>query len=58
MTTLLVGFDSAWSPTNCGALLGLLRFDVRCDLIPLSRSDWVRKFGCYKPSVNSPARLQ
>jgi predicted RNase H-like nuclease len=25
MTTLLVGFDSAWIPTNSGALVGLLR---------------------------------
>ena len=25
MTTLLVGFDSAWTPTNCGALVGALR---------------------------------
>ena len=27
MTTLLVGFDSAWTPTNSGALVGGLRFD-------------------------------
>ena len=25
MTTLLVGFDSAWTPTNSGALVGALR---------------------------------
>jgi predicted RNase H-like nuclease len=25
MTTLLVGFDSAWTATNCGALVGALR---------------------------------
>ncbi len=25
MTSLLVGFDSAWTPTNAGALIGLLR---------------------------------
>jgi RHS repeat-associated protein len=25
LTTLLVGFDSAWTPTNCGALVGALR---------------------------------
>lgn len=25
MTTLLVGFDSAWTPTNSGALVGVLR---------------------------------
>lgn len=27
MTTLLVGFDSAWTPTNSGALVGVLRAD-------------------------------
>ena len=27
MTTLLVGFDSAWTPTNSGALVGALHFD-------------------------------
>src|SRR5437773_10623265 len=27
MTTLLVGFDSAWTPTNSGALVGGLHFD-------------------------------
>jgi hypothetical protein len=27
MTTLLVGFDSAWTPTNSGALIGVLRAD-------------------------------
>ncbi|SDB45849.1 Predicted nuclease (RNAse H fold) [Desulfonatronum thiosulfatophilum] len=27
MTTLLVGFDSAWTPTNSGALVGALRTD-------------------------------
>lgn len=27
MTTLLVGFDSAWTPTNSGALVGALRAD-------------------------------
>ena len=27
MTTLLVGFDSAWTPTNSGALVGVLRLD-------------------------------
>ena len=27
MTTLLVGFDSAWTPTNSGALVGVLHFD-------------------------------
>jgi len=27
MTTLLVGFDSAWTPTNSGALVGVLRSD-------------------------------
>lgn len=27
MTTLLVGFDSAWTPTNSGALVGVLRRD-------------------------------
>ena len=27
MTTLLVGFDSAWTPTNSGALLGVLQRD-------------------------------
>ena len=27
MTTLLVGFDSAWTPTNAGALVGVLRLD-------------------------------
>jgi predicted RNase H-like nuclease len=27
MTTLLVGFDSAWTPTNCGALVGLLQLE-------------------------------
>ena len=27
MSTLLVGFDSAWTPTNAGALVGVLRSD-------------------------------
>jgi predicted RNase H-like nuclease len=27
MTILLIGFDSAWTPTNCGALVGALHFD-------------------------------
>src|SRR5882762_6359054 len=27
VTTLLVGFDSAWTPTNSGALVGALHFD-------------------------------
>lgn len=27
MSTLLVGFDSAWTPTNSGALIGVLRAD-------------------------------
>jgi predicted RNase H-like nuclease len=27
MTTLLVGFDSAWTPTNSGALVGVLHLD-------------------------------
>jgi predicted RNase H-like nuclease len=27
MTTLLVGFDSAWTPNNSGALIGVLRLD-------------------------------
>jgi predicted RNase H-like nuclease len=27
MTTLLVGFDSAWTPTNSGALVGVVRTD-------------------------------
>ena len=27
MTTLLVGFDSAWTPTNSGAIIGVLRSD-------------------------------
>ena len=27
MTTLLVGFDSAWTPTNSGALVGAIHFD-------------------------------
>lgn len=27
MTTLLVGFDSAWTPTNSGALVGVLQLD-------------------------------
>ena len=27
MTTLLVGFDSAWTPTNSGALVGVLCSD-------------------------------
>ena len=27
MTTLLVGFDSAWTPTNSGALVGVLQSD-------------------------------
>lgn len=27
MTTLLVGFDSAWTPTNAGAIVGVLRND-------------------------------
>ena len=27
MTTLLIGFDSAWTPTNSGALVGLLQLD-------------------------------
>jgi len=27
MTTLLVGFDSAWTPTNYGAIVGVLRAD-------------------------------
>jgi predicted RNase H-like nuclease len=27
MTTLMVGFDSAWTPTNCGALVGVLQLD-------------------------------
>ncbi len=27
MTTLLVGFDSPWTPTNSGALVGVLHFD-------------------------------
>ncbi len=27
MTTLLVGFDSAWTPTNSGALVGVIRLD-------------------------------
>ena len=27
MTTLLIGFDSAWSPANAGAIVGLLRAD-------------------------------
>lgn len=27
MTTLLVGFDSAWTPTNSGALVGALHFE-------------------------------
>ncbi len=27
MTTLLVGFDSAWTPTNSGALVGVVRLD-------------------------------
>ena len=27
MTTLLVGFDSAWTRTNSGALVGVLRLD-------------------------------
>ena len=27
MTTLLVGFDSAWTPTNSGAVVGVLHFD-------------------------------
>ena len=27
MTTLLIGFDSAWTPTNFGALVGVLRAD-------------------------------
>lgn len=27
MTTLLVGFDSAWTPTNSGALVGAIRFN-------------------------------
>lgn len=27
MTTLLVGFDSAWTPTNSGALVGALRLN-------------------------------
>ena len=27
MTTLLVGFDSAWTPTNSGALAGVLHSD-------------------------------
>jgi len=27
MTTLLVGFDSAWTPTNSGAIVGVLRAD-------------------------------
>jgi len=28
MTTLLVGFDSAWTPTNSGAIVGVLRADA------------------------------
>jgi len=27
MTKLLIGFDSAWTPNNCGALVGVLRAD-------------------------------
>src|SRR5580704_14991165 len=27
MTILLVGFDSAWTPTNSGALVGVLQLD-------------------------------
>jgi predicted RNase H-like nuclease len=27
MTTLLVGFDSAWTPTNSGAVVGVIHFD-------------------------------
>ena len=27
MTTLLVGFDSAWTPASSGALVGVLRAD-------------------------------
>ena len=27
MTTLLIGFDSAWTPTNSGALVGVVRLD-------------------------------
>lgn len=27
MTTLLVGFDSAWTPTNSGALVGVIHFE-------------------------------
>jgi len=27
MTTLLFGFDSAWTPTNSGALVGVLHRD-------------------------------
>jgi len=27
VTTLLVGFDSAWTPTNSGALIGVIRLD-------------------------------
>ena len=27
MTTLLVGFDSAWTPTNSGALIGVIHLD-------------------------------
>jgi hypothetical protein len=27
VTTLLVGFDSAWTPTNSGALAGVLHSD-------------------------------
>jgi len=28
MTTLLVGFDSAWTPNNSGALIGVFRLDA------------------------------
>ena len=27
MRTLLIGFDSAWTPNNSGALIGVLRMD-------------------------------
>lgn len=27
MITLLVGFDSAWTPTNSGSIVGVLRAD-------------------------------
>ena len=28
MSSLLIGFDSAWTPNNCGALVGVLRSDM------------------------------